>query len=225
MTCTEKTTTAVLTPFLPRKIFSKYADLRCGGDFGGVSVSFAGGFAVVRSGIGEDNTAKAFDVLAGMGVKNVFFLGSCGAVSPLEVGEIMLVQKAFDMTLKNASYPASGLNDMVERAFARDALPFKKGSVCSLPRPEDGCSEIFPAIQKKGVDCIDMEAHFVFNNAKRRGIGSSVVLYVSDIPKAKPFNAELDRQDRAAVSAARDNAVRSVVNMIGDRQWKMSSGS
>ena len=146
-------------------------------------VSLAGPF------IGAPYAAMLLETLIVWGVRNILFLGWCGAISDhVKIGDVILPTAAMidegtsgHYHSTNSMSAASQMMVNHARQYLREEqIPFHQGTIWST----DGVYRETPAkveyFQKQNVLAVDMETSSLFTVAKFRGVELGAVLVVSD---------------------------------------------
>lgn len=142
--------------------------------------------------VGAPYAVMLLETLVAWGVRHVFFLGWCGAVSPaLKIGDLLLPTAALidegtsvhyrgPGRLPPVSYPAPGAHDQIRRLLNHDNGRLHTGAVWTT----DAIFRETPAkirhFQAEGALAVDMETSALFSAADFRGVDLGALLVVSD---------------------------------------------
>ncbi len=200
----------ILTPFIPLKRFKKYCD--ASGMFSGTM--YSGYFstvnndelAIVHCGIGDRLAGDAILLMGKAEVKNLIFLGTCGGLKEIEIGDILICDGAADgegfsrYYRKDFSFePLTARENIIEgdpdyieevhRYFNKHAGKgiVKKGKVFTIGSLLAETQKNISIIKEKGFVGIEMEMSTVYQAAVVSSISAAGIAIVSDIPEEKPL--------------------------------------
>lgn len=229
---------AVVTPVVPVQLFKQHlavedefkGKLYSGftGEADGVSVT------VIRSGIGDRLLGDAVMMLAGAGVKELLFLGSCGGLSACEIGDIVIAEAAmngegfsryFEETfsidrLIDQSRSVSADSAMVNAFSAylgrckEHTSRLRNGNIFTIGSLTAEVGETLAAIQGRGFIGIEMELSAVYRAAKVTGISAAGLLVVSDLPVSKGFWEDAGQERKPAYGESIEAAVKCSVGFL-----------
>jgi len=157
-------------------------------------------FTYIRTGIGAPRTGDTILALGLSKCKNVFFIGSAGALtSKMRIGDVIIPEYSItgdgysryltSGTLKESDcftekvYPDTGLNnkleEIVKNLSGADGVNIHKGRVFSIDTIFAQFAHI-DEIKGYGCNCIEMETAAFFKASAVAGINAAALLQVSD---------------------------------------------
>lgn len=208
----------IITPFLNLEYFSQdnKNKISRGFLFEVLNGEF---FSVIKTGIGASFVGDAVMYLKQTKAKRVYFIGSCGAVSNLEIGDLGLVDKALNLESfsnilnKDISHSFIDSRNNLYRRFLQSNNNVKRlnlASVGSLSLQEN----ILPLLKKCDVNIVDMEASSFLCASKFLRFSNLALLYVTDIILTKPFYRDLTNRERTVIQQARQKAISLICDFI-----------
>ncbi len=176
---------------------------------------------VIQTGIGAGFVGDAVLYLKNTDCKEVILLGSCGLVSErpgLDIGSLVTVRKCYayesfsDMLLGRIKRPKAYYPDSkFFNAIQEDSITkVTCATLASLKMEED----MLPIFAKKKVDVADMECSAFFAAARKAGIKSSALFYISDIVNKKPFYLISQAELQQKLSGPVKEAVKLALSLI-----------
>jgi len=212
----------IITPFLSPNLFRQNSNINSSkGLF--FEVLNEEKFSVVRCGMGTVFVADAVLYLRQTRCKRVYFLGSCGSVSSLALGDVVVAQKvfAYESFTETISNKFAKTNVGPDRELIRNFQKYNKGkckkvalaTVCSLCLEEE---RVFP-FKKNNIQVVDLEVSAFYSAAKYSGLSALAILYVTDIVKKKPFYRKFAPSDSELIRDSRTQAISMLCKYIQER--------
>jgi len=206
----------IITPFLNLKYFSANVKSKRGFLFEVLNEKY---FSVIKTGVGASFVGDALLYLKETKAKRVYFIGSCGASADLNIGDLVLVNRAFNLEsfsdiLNNKVYPSSiDTNNNLYKRFLQENKGVKEvnsATVGSLSLQEN----ILPLLNKHKIDAVDMEVSAFAHAASFLKFSYLAVLYVTDILRSKSFCRDLADKERLAIQESRHKAISLICDFI-----------
>jgi len=148
------------------------------------SISLIGPF------IGAPYAVILMESLSVWGIREVLFLGWCGAISDnVRIGDVLIPDKAFiddgtsnNYTLAHCSetFPSAILQATIKSAVTKNNIRFHEGPVWSTDAIYRETKEKVACFQKKNALAVEMEAASLFSAGNFRKIDVGCILVVSD---------------------------------------------
>ncbi|MBU2530291.1 MAG: hypothetical protein KKD35_04545 [Elusimicrobia bacterium] len=165
--------------------------------------------------------------------ENIFLFGPCGALTPFEIGDELLINKAY-----NFESTSSFLDFSSEaKAYCPDKILFDKfhsfSRLCQVPAKSGTklktsiCATTNSLILEKlhvqklkklQVSSLDMEASIVFFCAKKIGKKAIATLYASDSPEKTHLFTPLNENEKKTLKASRQNLAQLLKSFINDQK-------
>ena len=212
----------IITPFLSPNLFKQKPDATSKkGLF--FEVLSEEKFSVVRCGMGTVFVADAVLYLRQTRCKRVYFLGSCGSVSSLALGDVVVAQKAFAYEsfteIINNKFPKTNVGP--DKELIRSFQKYNKGkykeatlaTVCSLCLEEE---RVFP-FKKNNIQAVDLEVSAFYSAAKYSGLSALAILYVTDVVKEKPFYRKFTTGESELIRDSRTQAISMLCRYLEER--------
>jgi purine-nucleoside phosphorylase len=199
----------IITPFLKLEYFRINGRSKKGFLF---EVLNEDDFSVIKTGIGASFVGDALMYLKEAKIKRVYFLGSCGAISNLDIGDLVLVSKALNMesfsNILNRKFSPSFINaeDHLYKKFLEQNKAIKQtrlATVGSLSLEEG----ILPLLNRHRIDVIDMEVSAFICAARFLKLSYMALLYVTDILRGKSFCRDLTNPEQLTIQKSRQEAI------------------
>ncbi|MCD6584502.1 MAG: nucleoside phosphorylase [Desulfobacteraceae bacterium] len=140
--------------------------------------------------IGAPYAVILLESLVAWGIREVVFLGWCGAISDnVRIGDVIIPEKAFidDGTSKNytaaphsESFPCVSLQTNIKSTLTTNNVTFHEGPVWSTDAIYRETKEKVVCFQKKNALAVEMEAAALFSVGTFRKIDVGCILIVSD---------------------------------------------
>lgn len=206
----------VISPFFSPKLFS--AQLQRVLFFKGMLFHGLSGIykekkiTFIYTGMGQSLVADCVLAQEPQRVKAIVFLGAVGAVSDLEIGDNVIIEKAFFDT---GYFKEFGINlgenlikeflphnEFVEHCLIMDKvqnLGFKKANVSSVHTFLNQGPEVAKNFNQLGIQSIDLECALFYAAAIKRQIKAIALCFVSDNILSKPFWSDFSLQDQLKV--------------------------
>lgn len=169
-------------------------------------------FSVIKTGVGPAFVGDAVMYLRQTKAKRLYFIGSCGAVSKFQIGDLAVVDKVLSLESfsnilhQDINYSFINAQNSLCDEFLERHKQIKKANLAtigSLSLQEN----ILPLLKQYGVDIVDMEVSAFINAAKFLKFQSMALLYVTDIIKDKPFCRDLAKKERIVIQDSRRRAI------------------
>lgn len=176
-------------------------------------------FSVIKTGVGAPFVGDAVLYLKDSACKRLYFIGSCGAVANLDIGDLVVVNRilnleSFSDTL-NHVMPINFINE--ENTFSDELLNLdnniKKINLATIGSLNLQIS-IKDYLDENNIDAVDMESSAFFSAAKKINIKSLALLYVTDIISQKPFSRDLSKDESDTIKESRRKAISLICNFI-----------
>lgn len=228
----------IVTPFIPLKRFQE----QCrpvrrfkGRLYEGFTGSNNGSsFGVVRCGIGDRLLGDAILLLEGSGATRVIFAGSCGGLAEVEIGDLIVCDRALDgegftrhfrrgsdisSVLEDAQWvsPDKDLSETCAKIIYEKTpagIKCKKGPMFTTGSLLVETEGNIKKLSESGFAGIEMELSAVYAAALSAGIKAASILFVSDRPGDKPLWEPLSRKDKDSYNRGLRELVRMVVECI-----------
>ncbi|MDD5634886.1 MAG: hypothetical protein PHW46_06390 [Candidatus Omnitrophica bacterium] len=228
----------IITPFVPLKRFHKYCTVKA--SFSGrMYSSFTGErsgkkFSVIHCGMGDRFLGDAILLLETAKVERILFVGACGGLGDLGIGDIFVAENAFDgegftryhkngFDLDNI-FNAGSLTGSDEgytgllRAFLskrpRNENNVKYGNVFTIGSILAELDTTLQRIEAKGFKGVELEWSAVYHAAKSAGIKASALLFVSDLPLSKPLWGEMALFDKLVLKNSTEKVIKLGVEFV-----------
>lgn len=139
--------------------------------------------------LGAPSAILSLEGLVASGAQEIIILGFCGSLNPkYKIGNAVSISKALSeegtskhyFSRKRIFYPSSTLKNRVERILHSMNLPYLNGALVSTDAPYRETKSWLEEKQKKGINCVDMEASAVFALAKYHSIQAAALMIISD---------------------------------------------
>jgi len=139
--------------------------------------------------LGAPSAILSLEGLVASGAQEIIILGFCGSLNPkYKIGNAVCISKALSeegtskhyFSQKRIFYPSSTLKNRVERILHSMNLPYLNGALVSTDAPYRETKSWLDEKQKKGINCVDMEASAVFALAKYHNIQAAALMIISD---------------------------------------------
>jgi purine-nucleoside phosphorylase len=140
--------------------------------------------------MGAPYAVYLMESLIAWGVRQVFFIGWCGAVSPdIHIGDIIVPDSAFidEGTSTHyqekstiASTPSNEASSIIKKMLQTNHLPFHEGSIWCTDGFFRETPEKVTYFQNKGALAVEMEASALFTVGQFREVDVGALLIVSD---------------------------------------------
>ncbi|KJJ85096.1 Nucleoside phosphorylase domain protein [Candidatus Omnitrophus magneticus] len=213
---------AIVTPFFPLKYFKGHGE-KIHKEFNGRLYSgFIAEknnifFIVVYCGIGDRLLGDAVILLAKAGVKEVLFIGTCGGLGEVMLGDLLIPVKAFngegfsiyyrknfsmeklfeysDNSNSDKSY-IGNITQFVQKNYKGTRFIRSEVSIFTIGALSIETKENLTAIYSRGYIGIEMELSAVYSAADVSGIKAGAILVVSDLPLINGVGQELDDNEK-----------------------------
>jgi purine-nucleoside phosphorylase len=208
----------IITPFLSPEYFNKDAKNKIKKGFLFETLN-GDGFSVVKTGVGASFVGDALIYLKQTKAKRVYFIGSCGAVSGLNIGDLVLVRQALNLEsfsgVLKRSVGSVFLN--AENALYKKFLKLDRGirevklaTVGSLSLQKS----ILPLLKNRAIDVVDMEVSAFISAVRFLKFSHLALLYVTDNVQGRLFCRKLTPAERLSIKKSRHKAVSLICDFI-----------
>ena len=176
-------------------------------------------FSVIKTGIGHSFVGDAVVYLKNTPCKRLHFIGSCGSISGLEIGDLVSVGKvlaweSFSDILNNKHnyFSIDTNNALLEKflGFNKEIKLVNLATLGSLSLEES----ILELLKQKEINTVDMEVSAFSSAAKFFKLPNLALLYVTDIIKEKPFFRDLNKQEKEIIKESRRKAISLICQFI-----------
>lgn len=162
--------------------------------------------SVMGSGMGQPSIGiYSYELYKEYDVENIIRIGSAGSyVEDVKVYDVVLVDKAYSESSyakvqsgydKDIAYPTKELNDILEAAADKLAIPIiKTGTHSSDVFYREGGNDYIKPIVDKGCVCVEMESFALFNNARVLNKKAACLLTISDSFVSDEITTAQERQ-------------------------------
>lgn len=201
--------TIVITPYLPLRTFRECADSLALKYEEKKGVLYFQRFAMYVTSIGKESIEAFLQKMKATGVENIIFVGSAGAITGLEIGQIFLVDVALNLLGSKLLGGAMADQDLMNAFQAFKSIPQKKAVTVEEPMAED--NDIMAILRQNGINAVEMEIFYLYKWAKECQRKAVALCYVTDIPGQKPYNIEHAADDKKKLIAAREDAIKTAL--------------
>jgi len=180
-------------------------------------------FSVIKTGVGINFVSDAVFYLRNTPCKRVYLIGSCGSVSSLDIGEIVVVEKA---------YAFESLTQTLNNDFSMEAIPAdkklfdnfmqlnknncRKADIATISSFYLEETNIFP-FKQKDISGVDLESSGFYSASRYVGLSALAILYVTDIVNKKPFYRNLLPREKSLIRDCRSRAISLLCRYIRER--------
>lgn len=211
----------IITPFLNLEYFrtNNKSKIKKGFLF---EVLTENNFSVIKTMVGAPFVGDSVVYLKDTSCKRVYFIGSCGAVSNFDIGDLaiadnVLAWESFSEILGNdpSDFFVCTENNL-SRSFLelnKDVKMAKVATLGSLSLQE----KVLPLLKKQKINVVDMEASAFFSATKYFKLPGFALLYVTDTIVNKPFFRDLEKEEREIIRQSRQRAVSLICSFIEKR--------
>lgn len=208
----------IITPFLNLEYFKRNKDSKIhkGMLF---SVLSEDNFSAIKTGIGASFVGDTIVYLKDTPCKRLYFVGSCGAVSGLNIADLVipnkiLARESFSDILNNKENNLfiDAKNELKDK-FLESNKEIKKVNLSTISSLslEEGILDI---LRQKEIDAVDMECSAFFSAVNFFKLQSLALLYVTDIIKDKPFFRDLNKQEEKIIRESRQKVISLICKFI-----------
>jgi len=229
--------TVVVSPYIPLKNFAKTCNIEK--QFNGYL--YSGGicsrenktFGYICCGVGDRLMGDAILLLKETSVRNIIFIGSCGAFGECKIGDYIVAPEAVNgegfsryyddekietILSEQAPYLSSGeLTENIKQYIANnknDKREVNTGRVFTIGSILAEDDNALSALDENGIIGIEMELSAVYKSAEVSGKKAASVLIVSDLPLSKPIWGDIPKEDRTWYNEGKQEAIEMVINFI-----------
>jgi len=147
--------------------------------------------------------------------KTVFLFGSCGGTGDVSIGDLVVIDKAYNF--ESFSQMLAGV---VEPDFAQgnpdlaaDLIKTNSACVSSLLLE----NRFIDTYTKYGVNAVDMESSIIYSAAKSANIKACAVMYISDHLQKAPFGTVINALSKEKISSARKKLSQIILDAINGK--------
>jgi len=153
--------------------------------------------------------------------ENIMLFGSCGGCANIEIGDLVLIEKAYnfesfsDMIAGNRHQTSFEASKEIFDEFYRQNMDEK------IIRTNSGCcsslileKKFVGFFKENNISALDMESSIIFCAAQEIGVKFGAAMYVSDHIENKSWGSDLDIKDKTAVSQARKRLAQMVAGFF-----------
>ncbi|MDP8259189.1 MAG: hypothetical protein P9L90_07220 [Candidatus Aadella gelida] len=198
----------IVVPFIEPERFMKGCNVLgsfSGKMYSGIKAEKSGReFCVIKCGIGSGQAGDAVILLKESKVKNLLFVGSCGGLGDLDIGDIILGENAYNGEGFSRYYNGKGsqidlsdeketprgsdkymgcLRDLLERKHEK----YVKGKIYTTGSITAEEGSLLKRLENEGFSAVEMELSAIYTASKKIGVNASSLLFVSDLPLKKPI--------------------------------------
>jgi purine-nucleoside phosphorylase len=149
-----------------------------------------GGFSVVGPFVGAPYAVMLLETLIAWGVRQIIFVGWCGAVSEkVKIGDVILPTSVFIDEGTSKHYGAAGNSQLqadfpmlskLRQMLNKNSCDYHEGTIWTTDAIYRETSAKIKNFQKKNVLAVEMETSSLFTVAKFREVDLGAILVVSD---------------------------------------------
>ena len=198
---------ALISPFLPLRVFEPYVKIEKIFTGKHVSAGLAKNICVIQSGIGVQNVFNAVEALISTNCRNLIFIGSCGGIGRAAIGDILIADQ-------KAVTGIHTFSESLEVFLTQTGVPFKSSRIYSVETVKDETEALIDNLEKGGYLGVDIETNVFNRTSASNAFNACALLYVTDIPLRRPFTERFTKEERDKIASARDTAVRSAVRFM-----------
>jgi len=203
------TRNVILTPFLPPKVFTPYKKFDKVFLGNGASACFADSLSVICSRISSQNIFTALELLKGSRCANIMFIGSCGGIGGAKMGDILVADQKAVLNI-------TGLGSSFSKYLGNNGIAYRNTRVHSVESIKDETAALIDNLEKGGFGGVDLESNVFQRTSASNGLSACAVLYVTDIPRKRPFTSKFTQEERDIIVRARDTVVKAAVEFMGN---------
>ena len=146
-------------------------------------------FGVIGPFLGAPQAVMGLERFIALGVKEVFVIGCCGAIShELSIGDIFLPDCALSDEGTSKAYsqgemvflPGREAFRKMEDILISNGVKYKKGAIVSTDSAFRETKKKVEAYKRLGIKCVDMEISALFSVGEFRGVEVAGAFVVSD---------------------------------------------
>ncbi|MBL7197478.1 MAG: hypothetical protein ISS47_05225 [Candidatus Omnitrophica bacterium] len=211
----------IITPFLNLEYFreGKKGKVNKGFLFEVLTKKY---FSVVKVGVGSSFVGDSVVYLKDSPCKRLYFIGSCGALTNSNIGELVIVNKALawesfsEILGHSPSHLFINTQNYLFESFLelnRDIKKVNLATLGSLSLQEN----VLQLLKKQEIDVVDMEASSFFSATKYFKLPCLAILYVTDIIIKKPFFRDLCKKERKIIKESRQRTISLICDFITNR--------
>jgi len=186
----------ILTNFFSYiELFSKQYNGAIYGEGKMMQACTAEGVTIINIGMGSPNAALAMDLLLAINPQAVLFLGKCGGVKSVDLGDFIVpiggvrgtsICYEYDIPENVPCLPYLEMNVHIANTLKEKSILYKNGTIFTTARRIWEHNERFKdKLIKSKVIGVDMETATLFTVGHHNGIPNAALLLVSDLPMTK----------------------------------------
>jgi len=198
---------AVVTPFLPLRVFEQYVKFEKSVVEAGYCAGFARDLTVICSGVGAHNVFGVLEALKGTRCAGVMFIGSCGGLGRTRIGDILIAEVCDPSGLR-------GFREKFEAFLKKGGVVFETSKIYSVESVKDETQALIDNLEKGGFGGVDLETGVFTRVAASNGLNACAALYATDRPLKRPFTEKFTKEEREKIVLARDTVVRNTVAFL-----------
>lgn len=221
----------IITPFLNAAYFARNPQAKPRKTKGFLfEVSTHKTFSVVTTGVGAPFVGDAVMYLKETPCRRLYFIGSCAALAPYDVGDIIVAQKALacesfshiiQKNIKKSLFIAAS-HSLSEKFLKFCLAAGDKGNVKTMPKAASIASLgslsqqefLLDYLRQQKIGGVDMEVSAFLSAANTIGVPSLAVTYATDTVGEKLFYRTISDDERTAITTARQKTITLVCDFI-----------
>lgn len=190
-------------------------------------------FSVVKTGVGASFVGDAVMYLGETPCKRIYFIGSCASLSPHEVGDTIVAEKA--LACESFTEVLHTHTDDCSFVVPKHNLADEFFEFCRSKSGEDNQEQqiktaslaslgslslqhtVLGSLQQRGVGGVDMEASAFFSAANSLFLSCLGLFYVTDTIDQKLFFRNLSVEERKTIKTARQRTIELLCDFIKQR--------
>ena len=221
----------IVSPFFSIKLFS--ALLKDKQSFKGMMFSGVRGLyknkeiMFIKTGVGATLVHDCVLALSEAKVSKIIFLGAVGAVSELDVGDCVLIKKAFfdkeycsslRISLiesnENSYGPDVSLVDLCEKISQKNNFKLKPADIMSLHSIWNENDELVLNLKDKRIDAVELECSIFYGITKFLKQSSLALCFVSDHLINSPFWSEKSLSNQSSIKKNMQDLSRLALDLL-----------
>lgn len=142
--------------------------------------------------------------------KNIFLFGSCGGCGDVESGDLLIIDKAFNLESFSKMVSSGEKTEFINSSETLTSDFYGKNIYADLIKTNAACvssllleSRYIEWFKSNDICAVDMESSIVFSAAKEIGAEASCFMYVADHIEKDSLGQELEAKTKARISCAR----------------------
>lgn len=150
--------------------------------------------------------------------ENIFLFGPCGALSPFNIGDKLLIEKAFNFESSSSfiDFPAKPCASLPNKELFDKFHSFSKlkTSACATTSSLILEKLHIPKLKDLKISSLDMETSIVFFSAEKIEKKALAVLYITDTPEKAPLFTPLKDNEKEILKSSRKELAQTLQNFI-----------